>query len=762
MISESLERILSEAASKAKGERHEYLTVDHMFLAILDDENVRDALRNVDFPVDQGRTETEAYIKHVVPCIPDDGKPLPQGTPRPTQGFTRVLNRAIAHSSASQPDRKVDACSVLLSLFSEKDCHSVYLLSRRDISRMDVSNYLMHGISKTAGDAMTEGGEGDADGKQEAGQGKGRKALEVFAVNLTQRAQAGGIDPLVGRKAEMERVLRTLCRRRKNNPLLVGEAGVGKTAIAEGLAQMIADGDVPSFLKDAPLFSLDIGALLAGTRYRGDFEKRLKAVLAELKEHPNAILFIDEVHTIVGAGSASGAVMDASNLLKPTLTDGSLKCMGATTYQEFRGVFEKDRALARRFQKIDITEPSVADTHRILKGLKSRFEDHHEIRYTDSALLTAAELAARHINDRHMPDKAIDVIDEAGAYQRLASASRRKKTIGPADVEKIIAKIARIPAQRVAAGEKGALQELGAQLKRVVFGQDDAIDQLADSIKLARAGLRSPDKPVGSFLFAGPTGVGKTELCRQLASALGVELLRYDMSEYMERHTVSRLIGAPPGYVGFDQGGLLTEAVAKHPHSVVLLDEIEKAHPDVFNLLLQVMDHGALTDNNGRKANFQNVVLIMTSNAGAADMSRNSLGFSQQDHSSDGMAAIRKTFTPEFRNRLDAIVQFGSLPMAAVRTVVDKFLAELQGQLDAKRIEIDASDAAKEWLAQRGYDEKMGARPMQRLMQNSIKRPLADMMLFGDLKQGGILHLDVEGDELQLTAEPHNAEVAVQ
>jgi ATP-dependent Clp protease ATP-binding subunit ClpA len=601
---------------------------------------------------------------------------------------------------------------------------------------------------------------GDEDGSQEGlpepgeegdPEGGGQSALDSFTTNLNEEAKAGRIDPLVGRDAELERVIQVLCRRRKNNPLLVGESGVGKTAIAEGLAKRIVDKEIPEVVADAVIYSLDMGALLAGTKYRGDFEKRFKAVLAELKKQEGSILFIDEVHTIIGAGAASGGVMDASNLLKPVLTSGQIKCMGSTTYQEYRGIFDKDRALSRRFQKIDVLEPDIEDTYKILKGLKSRFEDHYSLRFTDKALRTASELAAKYINDRFMPDKAIDVIDEAGAAQQLLPPSKRKKSIGPSDVEAVVAKIARIPPQQVTSSDKQALKDLDKKLKMVVFGQDEAIDQLANAIKMSRAGLKSGDKPTGSFLFAGPTGVGKTEVCKQLANIMGVELLRYDMSEYMERHTVSRLIGAPPGYVGFDQGGLLTEAVTKHPHSVVLLDEVEKAHPEVFNLLLQVMDHGTLTDNNGRKADFRNVVLIMTTNAGAQEMDRTSIGFVEQDNASDGMEVIKRMFAPEFRNRLDGIVQFGALPMDVVKTVADKFLTELQAQLDDKRVTLEVDDAVLEWLAREGYDEKMGARPMQRLIQEKIKRQLAEDLLFGELsKGGGTVRISVEDDDLSV------------
>ena len=611
-------------------------------------------------------------------------------------------------------------------------------------------NYISHGISKIEDDS--DGEENAEPGEADEGAEEQRSsALDSFATNLNEEAKAGRIDPLVGRDEEVERAIQILCRRRKNNPLLVGESGVGKTAIAEGLAKRIVDAEVPEVVAESTIYALDLGALVAGTKYRGDFEKRFKAVLGELKKQEGSILFIDEIHTIIGAGAASGGVMDASNLLKPLLTSGQIRCMGSTTYQEFRGIFDKDRALSRRFQKIDVIEPDVDDTYRILKGLKSRFEDHYNLRYTDKALRTASELAARYINDRFMPDKAIDVIDEAGAAQQLQPPSRRKKSIGVTDVEQVVAKIARIPSSQVTASDKASLRDLDSNLKMAVFGQNEAIEQLATAIKLSRAGLKSGEKPIGSFLFAGPTGVGKTEVCKQLAHTMGVELLRYDMSEYMERHTVSRLIGAPPGYVGFDQGGLLTEAVTKHPHSIVLLDEIEKAHPEVFNLLLQVMDHGTLTDNNGRKADFRNVVLVMTTNAGAQEMNRASIGFSEQDNSTDGMEVIKRMFTPEFRNRLDAIVQFSALSIEVVKTVVDKFLTELQAQLDEKRVTLEVDDAARDWLAREGYDEKMGARPMQRLIQEKIKRQLAEDLLFGELSSGGgVVRVTVEKGELSV------------
>ncbi len=747
MLTKDLEATLNEAFREARRKRHEFMTVEHLLLALLDNSVAVEVLRKVGCDIDELRSDLIKYIDTTTPLIPAGDNTLET---KSTLGFQRVLQRAVFHGQSS--GRKVvTGGNVLVAIFSEQESQSVYLLKQQNIARIDVVNYIAHGIAKVPGeDPATEG----AGGEESAADSDQQSALDTFATNLNEQAKAGRIDPLVGRNQELERVIQVLCRRRKNNPLLVGESGVGKTAIAEGLAKRIVDRQVPEVVAESTIYTLDLGALLAGTKYRGDFEKRFKLMLADLKKQEGAILFIDEIHAIIGAGAASGGVMDASNLLKPLLTSGQIRCMGSTTYQEFRGIFDKDRALSRRFQKIDIVEPDIDDTYQILKGLKSRFEDHYQLRFTDKALRSASELAAKYITDRFMPDKAIDVIDEAGAAQQLLPASRRKKSIGMGDVERVVAKIARIPSGQVSTSDKEALKDLDRKLKMVVFGQDDAIDQLASSIKLSRAGLKSGEKPVGSFLFAGPTGVGKTEVCRQLALIMGVELLRYDMSEYMERHTVSRLIGAPPGYVGFDQGGLLTEAVTKHPHSVVLLDEIEKAHPEVFNLLLQVMDHGTLTDNNGRKADFRNVVVVMTTNAGAQDMARPSIGFSEQDHSSDGMEAIRKMFAPEFRNRLDAIVQFGSLGMDVVKTIVDKFLTELQAQLDNKRVMLDVDEEARDWLAREGFDETMGARPMQRLIQEKIKRELAEEVLFGPLsKGGGLVRVTVENGELALNVE---------
>ena len=744
MLSKELEKSLNEIAQSASARRHEFITVEHLLLALMNNDAALEVLRNVGANAAKLTSELEKYIEETTPVLPVSDE---EHGPQTTLGFQRVVSRSLFHVQSSGR-KEVTGANVLVAIFSEQESQAVYLLKVQGVTRIDVVNYISHGISKAEDEEASEAGQQSADDEEPAE--AGQKALQLYATDLNEEARAGRIDPLVGRSEELERVIQILCRRRKNNPLLVGESGVGKTAIAEGLAKRIVDEKVPEVVAGSTIYSLDLGALVAGTKYRGDFEKRFKAVLAELKETEGSILFIDEIHTIIGAGAASGGVMDASNLLKPLLTSGQMRCMGSTTYQEYRGIFDKDRALSRRFQKIDVIEPDVDDTYRILKGLKSRFEEHYNLRYTDKALRTASELAARYINDRFMPDKAIDVVDEAGAAQQLQPPSKRKKSIGASDVEQVVAKIARIPSSQVTSSDKASLRDLEGNLKMAVFGQDEAIEQLASAIKLSRAGLKSGEKPIGSFLFAGPTGVGKTEVSKQLAHAMGVELLRYDMSEYMERHTVSRLIGAPPGYVGFDQGGLLTEAVTKHPHCVVLLDEIEKAHPEVFNLLLQVMDHGTLTDNNGRKADFRNVVLIMTTNAGAQEMGRPSIGFAEQDNSTDGMEVIRRMFTPEFRNRLDAIVQFSALKLEVVKTVVDKFLTELQAQLDEKRVTLEVDDEAREWLAREGYDEKMGARPMQRLIQEKIKRQLAEDLLFGELASGGTVRVSIEENELSL------------
>ncbi|GLS27457.1 ATP-dependent Clp protease ATP-binding subunit ClpA [Marinibactrum halimedae] len=752
MLSKDLEVTLNLAFKGARSKRHEFMTVEHLLLALIDNESAAAVLKACGADLNSLRKELVEFVDSTTPLIPENDS---ERETQPTLGFQRVLQRAVFHVQSSGK-KEVTGANVLVAIFSEQESQAVYYLKQQSIARIDAVNFITHGISKVAGQS-DHSVDSSQESQEEEGLGTGESSssspLESFATNLNEEAMLGRIDPLVGRDQELERVSQVLARRRKNNPLLVGESGVGKTAIAEGLAKRIVDGDVPDILLDSVVYSLDLGSLLAGTKYRGDFEKRFKGLLAELKKQEKAILFIDEIHTIIGAGAASGGVMDASNLLKPLLTSGEIRCVGSTTFQEYRGIFDKDRALSRRFQKIDVNEPSVDDTYHILRGLKSRFESHHGLKYTDAALKAASELASKYITERFMPDKAIDVIDEAGAYQQLQPTTKRKRQIGVGDIEKIVAKIARIPPKSVSASDKEQLQKLDDQLKLTVFGQNVAIEALTTSIKLSRAGLGSPDKPVGSFLFAGPTGVGKTELCRQLASSMGIELLRFDMSEYMERHTVSRLIGAPPGYVGFDQGGLLTEAVTKHPHCVVLLDEIEKAHPEVFNLLLQVMDHGTLTDNNGRKADFRNVILIMTTNAGAEDMGRNSFGFTQQDHSTDGMEAIKKLFTPEFRNRLDSIIQFGALSLDVVKTVVDKFLVELQAQLDDKRVVLHVEEEARLWLATNGYDEKMGARPMARLIKEKLKKPLAELVLFGELSSGGEVHVTVDDDDLSIELE---------
>jgi ATP-dependent Clp protease ATP-binding subunit ClpA len=742
MLSKELEFSLNRAFKEARAKHHEYMTVEHMLLSLLDNPTAAKVLKACGTDSDRLRREITAFIDETTPLIPDNEDRDTQ----PTLGFQRVLQRAVFHVQ-SAGKKEVTGANVLVALFSEQDSQAVYLLNQQDVTRLDVVNYISHGISKVPGENQEDDAPGEID-EPRGEEKEGSSPLENFATNLNEMARQGRIDPLIGRANEVERTVQILCRRRKNNPLFVGEAGVGKTAIAEGLAKKIVDGEVPEILADAVIYSLDLGGLVAGTKYRGDFEKRLKAVLAQLKRQRHAILFIDEIHTIIGAGSASGGVMDASNLIKPVLASGDLRCIGSTTYQEYRGIFEKDRALARRFQKIDVEEPSVEETFEILKGLKSRFEDHHQVTYTNPALRAAAELSNRYINDRHLPDKAIDVIDEAGAHVQLKSPAKRKKRIDVGDVEAIVAKMARIPSKKVSASDTETLRNLDRDLKMVVYGQDKAIDALTSSIRMNRSGLGTEEKPIGSFLFTGPTGVGKTEVTRQLARILGMELLRFDMSEYMERHTVSRLIGAPPGYVGFDQGGLLTEEVNKHPHAVLLLDEIEKAHPDVFNLLLQVMDHGTLTDNNGRKADFRNVVLVMTTNAGAEETARRSIGFTEQDHSTDGMEALKRYFTPEFRNRLDAVVQFGPLSEETIRSVVDKFVFELEQQLEEKKVRLTIELDARAWLAQKGYDPKMGARPMARVIQNHIKKPLANELLFGDLVTGGSVRIHVEADAL--------------
>jgi len=751
MLSRELEVTLNLAFKTAREKRHEFMTVEHLLLALLDDASASSVLKACGADMSVLRQDLIEFVDSTTPIISDTQ--LEQET-QPTHGFQRVLQRAVFQVNSANHSEVVGA-NVIVAIFSEQESQAVYFLRLQNIARIDVVNYISHGISKYADQPERSNEESTANTDSAATtEGQEESLLSQFATNLNEQAALGLIDPLVGRAAEVERVSQILVRRRKNNPLLVGESGVGKTAIAEGLAKLIVEDAVPEPLIGSTVYALDMGGLLAGTKYRGDFEKRLKGIISELGEREGSILFIDEIHTIIGAGAASGGVMDASNLLKPLLSSGKLRCFGSTTYQEYRGIFEKDHALSRRFQKVDVGEPTVDETYEILKGLKSRFEDHHDLKFTNPALKVAAELAAKHINDRFLPDKAIDVIDEAGAYQRLQPASKRKKTVGVSDIELVISKIARIPAKSVSSSDKEQLKGLADKLKMVVFGQDPAIDVMTTAIKMARAGLREGTRPIGSFLFAGPTGVGKTEVSRQLSNILGIELLRFDMSEYMERHTVSRLIGAPPGYVGYDQGGLLTDAVNKHPHAVVLLDEVEKAHPDVFNLLLQVMDHGTLTDNNGRKADFRNVILIMTTNAGAELMSRSSIGFAQQDHRTDGMEAIKKMFTPEFRNRLDGIVQFGELTLDVIQTVVDKFLVQLQSQLDSKKVFLDVDDDARRWLAENGYDAKMGARPMDRLLQEKIKKPLAEAVLFGSLSEkGGTAYVRVQDGELVVHTE---------
>jgi len=726
------------------------MTVEHLLLALLDDASASSVLKACGADLSALRADLNEFITSTVPTIPDTK--LQQDT-QPTHGFQRVLQRAVFQVNSANHSEVLGA-NVIVAIFSEQESQAVYFLRLQDVARIDVVNYIAHGISKVNDGSDESGGSiPKADNKTQSSKPEQKTSLEMYATNLNEKAEKGEIDPLIGRDFEVERISQILIRRRKNNPLLVGEAGVGKTAIVEGIAKLIYEKKAPLPIAESVVYALDMGALVAGTKYRGDFEKRLKALIVDLKKKKNAILFIDEIHTIIGAGSASGSVMDAANLLKPLLSSGQIRCVGSTTFQEFRGIFERDHALARRFQKVDVLEPSVDETYEILKGLKSKFEDHHKLKYTAKALKGAAVLSDKHITDRFLPDKAIDILDEAGASQRLLPDYKKKKTVGIADIESIVAKIARIPEKSVSASDKTQLADLASNLKMVVFGQDKAIDSLSTSIKLARAGLREGTKPIGSFLFAGPTGVGKTEVCKQLSRILGVELVRFDMSEYMERHTVSRLIGAPPGYVGFDQGGLLTDAVTKNPHSVVLLDEIEKAHPDVYNLLLQVMDHGTLTDNNGRKADFRNVILIMTTNAGAEAMSRASIGFSMQDHQSDGMEAIKKMFAPEFRNRLDDIVQFGELSIEVIKTVVDKFLVQLQSQLDEKKVFLEVDEKARLWLAQNGYDPKMGARPMERVIQEKVKKPLAEEVLFGNLsKSGGTVKVTVDdNDQLEIS-----------
>ena len=745
MLNKELEFTLNMAFKAAREKRHEFMTVEHLLLALTDNPTAMNVLKSCGVNMELLRKQLMDFIQANTPRLsPKD----PRDT-QPTLSFQRVLQRAVFHVQSSGR-KEVTGANVLVAIFGEQESHAVYLLSQHDVARLDIVNYISHGISKIHEDRPQEDEQSPSGEPAEIDEQSRRSPLDAFATNLNEQARKGKIDPLIGRGYEVERTIQILCRRRKNNPLLVGEAGVGKTAIAEGLAKKIVDGEVPEILAQSTLYALDLGALVAGTKYRGDFEKRLKSVLAQLKRQPNSVLFIDEIHTIIGAGAASGGVMDASNLIKPMLASGELKCIGSTTYQEYRGVFEKDRALARRFQKIDINEPSVDETYEILKGLKSRFESHHQVRYTNRALRAAVDLSSRYITDRHLPDKAIDVIDEAGASRCLLPASQRRKTVSVQDVEAIVAKIARIPPKSVSASDMDVLKNLERNLKMVVFGQDEPIQTLTTAIKMSRSGLSDGQKPIGSFLFSGPTGVGKTEVTRQLARILGIELLRFDMSEYMERHTVSRLIGAPPGYVGYDEGGLLTDAVLKHPHAVLLLDEVEKAHPDVFNLLLQVMDHGTLTDTNGRKVDFRNVILVMTSNIGAEASSRPSVGFTEQDHSSDAMEVLKRAFSPEFRNRLDAIIQFKPLDPLTISSVVDKFIAQLQAQLDDKKVTLHVDDEARAWLAEQGYDPKMGARPMARVLQEHVKKPLAEEILFGRLVSGGEVLICVKDGALDL------------
>ncbi|MCF6354765.1 MAG: ATP-dependent Clp protease ATP-binding subunit ClpA [Candidatus Polarisedimenticolaceae bacterium] len=746
MLSKELEFTLNHSFQQANERHYEFMTVEHLLLALLDNPLATQVLQACGADTEQLRMELDAFVRQTTPILPESDHRETQ----PTLGFQRVLQRAVFHVQSSG-SKEVTAANVIVSIFNEQESQAVFFLEQHNVNRLDVVNYISHGISKVHGESDADE---DADTNvEDAGDAAKKSPLECYASDLNEMARLGKIDPLIGRKEELERTAQILCRRRKNNPLLVGEAGVGKTAIAEGLAKKIVEGDVPEVLEKCTIYSLDLGGLVAGTKYRGDFEKRLKAVLAELREKPEAILFIDEIHTIIGAGAASGGVMDASNLLKPMLASGELRCIGSTTYQEFRTIFEKDHALTRRFQKIDIKEPSVDETFEILKGLKSRFESHHSVRFSLKALRTASELSARYINDRHLPDKAIDVIDEAGASVQLQPAAKRKKSISVLDIENVVSKMAQIPAKTVSVSDKEVLKNLAKNLQMVVFGQDEAIDTLVSAIRMNRSGLGADQRPVGSFLFAGPTGVGKTEVTQQLARIMGMKLIRFDMSEYMERHTVSRLIGAPPGYVGFDQGGLLTEEINKHPHAVLLLDEVEKAHPDIFNLLLQVMDNGSLTDNNGRKADFRNVVVVMTTNAGAADMSRASIGFTNQDHSSDGMEAIKKIFSPEFRNRLDATIQFKPLSAEVLGSVVDKFLFELEGQLQEKKVSLVIEPDVRSWLAKHGYDPKMGARPMDRVIREQIKKPLAEKLLFGDLSGGGCVRISVSDGELVFDVE---------
>jgi len=755
MLDKELEQTLNDAFKRAREERHEFMTVEHLLFALLDNPSAVKVLRACGANLNVLHDDLSRFIQENSPILPEDDERETQ----PTLGFQRVLQRAVFHVQSSGK-KEVTGANVLVAIFGERESHAAYFLSKQNIARLDVVNYISHGIAKVPDEEQNIPPDSAADDEVRTEEA-GSNPLQAYATNLNEQAELGKIDPLIGREQEVQRTIQILCRRRKNNPLYVGEAGVGKTAIAEGLAKKIVDGEVPQVLEKATIYALDLGALLAGTKYRGDFEKRLKAVIAQLQKQEGSILFIDEIHTIIGAGAASGGVMDASNIIKPVLASGDLKCIGSTTYQEYRGIFEKDRALSRRFQKIDVTEPSIEETIKILQGLKSRFEAHHQVKYTNQALRAAVELTDRYITDRHLPDKAIDIIDEAGASQHLLPPSKRKKTVGIGDIESIVAKIARIPPKTVNTSDKDVMKNLERNLKMVVFGQDKAIHTLSSAIKMARSGLGNPQTPIGAFLFAGPTGVGKTEVTRQLARVMGIELVRFDMSEYMERHTVSRLIGAPPGYVGFDQGGLLTDAINKKPHCVLLLDEMEKAHQDVFNLLLQVMDHGTLTDTNGRRTDFRNVIIVMTTNAGAERISRPSMGFTPQDHTADAMEIINKFFSPEFRNRLDAIIEFNPLDRETVQNVVDKFLVELQAQLDDKKVTMEVDESARQWLGTHGYDKVMGARPMARLIQDRIKKALAEELLFGKLVGGGHVIVSEENDDLKVQIVEEEAEDAV-
>ncbi|HAI96373.1 MAG: ATP-dependent Clp protease ATP-binding subunit ClpA [Cycloclasticus sp.] len=750
MLNKELEESLNDAFKKAHEKRHEFITVEHLLLAMMSNKSACEVFQAAGGNIEKMKADLEVYLEESTPLIPED---LERET-QPTLGFQRVLQRAVFHVQSSGK-KEVTGANVLVAIFSEQDSQAVYLMNRQNVTRLDVVNFISHGIARIEDDDLTDFEEIPTADSEDTS----NNPLTKYTVNLNEQAKLGKIDPLIGRDKELERTIQTLCRRRKNNPLLVGEAGVGKTAIAEGLALRIVEGNVPEVLEGTTIYSLDMGSLVAGTKYRGDFEKRLKGLVSQLKAQEKTILFIDEIHTIIGAGSASGSVMDASNMIKPALASGELRCIGSTTFKEFRGIFEKDHALARRFQKIDVNEPSVEDTIRILKGLKPRYEEHHNVEYSVDSIKTAAKLADRYLNDRFLPDKAIDVIDEAGAKQRLLPPEERQPVILKSDIEKVIAQIARIPEKSISSQDKDKLKDLARHLKLVVFGQDEAIEKLSDAVILSRAGLGQEERTIGSFLFAGPTGVGKTEVTSQLAKIMGVDLIRFDMSEYMERHTVSRLIGSPPGYVGYDQGGLLTEEVNKHPYAILLLDEIEKAHPDIFNLLLQIMDHGTLTDNNGRKADFRNIMLVMTTNAGAQEASRASIGFTEQEHSSDSMKVIEKSFSPEFRNRLDAVVQFKSLDEATIIHVVDKFIFELESQLHDKNVSLTLDPEARSWLAKKGYDPKMGARPMERTVQEYIKKPLANELLFGQLINGGSVKVYVKNDQINFTITAANKDL---